>query len=928
MQKLKTQTQNNHIDVNDIQVTVQPTMQYNKQGENITELQPLYFYEFVQWLEEGSYNEQVEAFRQVKHLGASKFKYLPLIKPHVIATGKTKLTNDNGHFEYDRFELSGMLHADIDKIAVDDFDDLWNKLKTTNPLIMFKSPSGDGIKAFYYTNLESTRINKVHFQEINRRFIRETLDSIGYLDYYDPAPTHVAGNCFVSGGDGFELYINEGFEYYDIQSTIPYLVSKIQQEQKIKDEELQQAVLQKKIDIDAGIIELTSYNKLTSSDKEYYDKWAHQRVNRLVNDTYSANSKSGGYNQVFATAGAFKYMGFGYLTCVEYLSHAKALLNPSFDWEDRILQSYGSPSPDEFVRRIKIDARYDHTFVALDDVRPIINNAMNHNGDVLLNVTAGGGKTACGIDWIVASDYKVSFYCSSLDFMNDVHDRIKTTRGKQKASYLKSSQMIKGRATTCHTPKIIDELRLEEYLTGETGLVKDHCLNQCPYNGGITEMCEYREQYLYPTDIRVLPHATAYTGTGIFDGLSVNGEQSNKFVPDICVFDEDFVSNSISRTVIEPNDIAEYSDYINIHSCLDSLIRSNIATPKQLDIWIARNSELIIDAVNEQRLEAKTNKQYKWLSILTALNNMIAIGAKNEIWTYDNRIWYYTIKELKIPETAKLVFLDATGDKDILERITGREITEFRVDIDKPSNVVVKQVRNSSSSGAKNKDDVYYKARTEYLQSRFNQSAKVISTKDETLTYKWGNLYFGKCRGFNDYELCSELHIARGYRNNLGATYDDCRAIFHSEALPERPKHITDLMHKNWVKTRDNSMNVMMFKNPFLRQLDEYYSLSELEQAIHRARLIRRTDDLTVYIHTNQPVDVSVDEFIDYKELYGMTDGNKRRSEAAKLNFAKSVVGHMKATGCEFKRKNFVPDVVSRNEWQSHNKWLAEKMRR
>lgn len=166
----------------------------------------------------GTYAKDIEAYRGAKKANpkAKKEDYVGSFMPHGVIHDKiVRLREDDNTINHSRWDSTGVIHIDLDHIAPENMADVRTKIESTKPLLMFGSPSGDGLKVFFKHDVEKfdTKL-KENFILALRYGIRTYLQNLDLGQYYDPAATEANRQCYFSfdkkavyneGGDVFPL---------------------------------------------------------------------------------------------------------------------------------------------------------------------------------------------------------------------------------------------------------------------------------------------------------------------------------------------------------------------------------------------------------------------------------------------------------------------------------------------------------------------------------------------------------------------------------------------------------------------------------------------------------------------------------------------------------------------------------------------------
>ncbi|WP_122033033.1 BT4734/BF3469 family protein [Aliivibrio sp. EL58] len=184
---------------------------------------------------DGTYKQLVLAYQAAKKTDAQAKKedYVPSVMPHAfISDGIVKLKDDKDQYQHERWDLSGIIHLDLDKIDID-INEVKAKLLTTKPIALFTSPSGNGLKCFWAHDLESTLANKKNFQRIAQHHIRQLLSDLGLGKYYDGKVYNPNRQCYVSYDEN--AYHSEANKALTLSKTATWYLSKLAEVKALED---------------------------------------------------------------------------------------------------------------------------------------------------------------------------------------------------------------------------------------------------------------------------------------------------------------------------------------------------------------------------------------------------------------------------------------------------------------------------------------------------------------------------------------------------------------------------------------------------------------------------------------------------------------------------------------------------------------------
>lgn len=304
---------------------------------------PIHVTKIVRMFEEGKFDKQ-----QLKYLADSKAQpkgkklkkenYFNTFLMHMVKNGPVKTKDLNHGWVTDTWKISGFMHADIDinqdEWSLNLFNDIWDRLKTTKPLFMYRSPNG-GIKCFWVTDLENNDFNKEYFARITQLKIRKICARLGILRFYDEAPTDPARTSYLSGtkSDGKDYFYSD-FNTYEILETKSAVSAMMTYRNKTKELMSKRDLILNQSSIDSG---RTGYDDLTENKK-----------NSILIDCDTAlsnalkKSKNSGGMTAWSLIGSLTGFGLDYNNTLAYLYKFHTARNKPASWnpKDKLAEYY------------------------------------------------------------------------------------------------------------------------------------------------------------------------------------------------------------------------------------------------------------------------------------------------------------------------------------------------------------------------------------------------------------------------------------------------------------------------------------------------------------------------------------------------------------------------------------------------------------
>ncbi|WP_435247110.1 BT4734/BF3469 family protein [Vibrio sp. nBUS_14] len=151
---------------------------------------------------------------QYKIHGKKKDEVLPALMPHMTSGTQYQALDKAGEWQY-----TNLIHLDIDDVPTTDrMNEVKDRLRELNPILMFTSPSGDGLKVFFNVDLSQFQTDKDLFRHTTKRWTYNTMKSIGALDLYDGNVCRPNNLCYVSVDEDAEWNSNsrpQTQQFYD-----------------------------------------------------------------------------------------------------------------------------------------------------------------------------------------------------------------------------------------------------------------------------------------------------------------------------------------------------------------------------------------------------------------------------------------------------------------------------------------------------------------------------------------------------------------------------------------------------------------------------------------------------------------------------------------------------------------------------------------
>ncbi|WP_251767192.1 hypothetical protein [Shewanella indica] len=509
-------------------------------------------------------------------------------------------------------------------------------------------------------------------------------------------------------------------------------------------------------------------------------------------------------------------------------------------------------------------ARVDQ-FVPLEQVEQATLNALESNDDhLLLNVTCGGGKTHTAIQWAAE---KVKTQNQIIGFAVKTASDADVIAAKFRDAGVIDVRIVEPRsALTCVNFEVYESKRRGDELdrSGKGDVEQDRgatafCKSHCPARS----TCVYANQTagLNPKEqgtVLVYKHAHLFGKVGIHD----------KGFPalDVLIVDEDVTNTFLN----------EYKDALSLEQLINqipeggavefftALFDEGIQDSPSLDCFLNRSrhsgtARLIVDRLKRSGLPA-----------LRHLAECIEERkGSNRLYIEDGFMWYLNRAAFAptLNKSARVIFLDGTGNIHKMRGITGLELIEKRIDVDISAHSEVIQCHKDGLSFSK-----ACFSSNKGLAEAISALADDVGAFELTTKSAAGadsGIYFFNQRGRNDLENVDTLIVSGTPNPPESVIKDLSRLTYQHDPVPLSWEKITVLE----VGRGRGAVNVyakkQVYADPRVRGIRDSLVKAELQQAIERARLIRRTaaNPVRVYVFSNEILPLTVTKTVSLADL-------------------------------------------------------------
>ena len=503
--------------------------------------------------------------------------------------------------------------------------------------------------------------------------------------------------------------------------------------------------------------------------------------------------------------------------------------------------------------------QFQRNFTPLEDVEQAMVDALDSNDSILLNVTPGAGKTRTVIKWAadqVQNQNKIIGYavksCSDAD---EVADKFKAAGAIDVRVIQPRMPSNCANFTTYEAKRKGDEIDRKglgsaEQERGATAFCRSHCsvgkAGRCAYANQTAGLSSDKGTALIYKHAHLFDHKVGIKdqGSGALDVLVVDEELLSTYANDI--------KDAMSLEQLN-NQIPEGETLWR--ALFDEDVQSGRDLHHLLHVGRHRGTARLV----KDRLKASG------IQMLRHLGHCIDDGRGSNSFAVDNGWLKYVGKPDFAPSlnpNCRLVFLDGTGDVELLRAMTGRpDLVEKRVDVDiNPAVVEVVQVINDGYTFSKS----FYNARPGLREvvSGWCSDRNIfeMTNKDNTTE----GIYLYNQRGKNDLAQVDALAVTITPQ----VPYDEIEAIARSiyryddKPISMERETVLEVGRGVWSKKQQ-------FVDERVRRINDQLTGGEILQAIHRARPIRRTaaNPLKLYIFSNEVLDVTATKTVGLADL-------------------------------------------------------------
>lgn len=757
-----------------------------------------------------------------KRLKTDKFNQLVTEVRKLDKGRQSKFKKDNFAGFYPSFfdddncvkQSNGIIQIDVDeneKYTTDYIKELKNRISKVECVFMAFDSCTTGLKIFVKTDLSG----KVSI-DLHRKAYFEICNYLGLTDLQDNCGQQRDRFCYYSFD--LALFYNPDCVIFNIDKH--RLEQELEQEQRLKQQEINEKEFNTKelllafesIDRDLDYesrrqVNCGMFSIFGTAAKNLLKcKWNVEDKDKLERDLTTQESKN---DNSYGAGTIFKYA---------YEGGYKALLHNS-----NITQTNRPP---KFLKSDLLTLKQGE-----DAVKNEINDYFENGGSKFLNVSLGVGKTT----------EVIKQSCENLDKNID----ILVKSHKLANEYVQKFIQLKGEEWTAENVVHIRGRNLNE----DGNCFSDEIIHIDPLQHGkhckicpLSNCCEYVTQFKGKQPIRIYTHNHIYQNSSIWDTRKKQ----------YSIVDEDVIS-ILASADYKTNDLKFITDQLNNGKKMNKLVSDNfdellkVFTNKDTDDKAKVISGLLYAYARKLLSDEMAEFNYNF----SVVDDYLQI--------YKGHAIHPKYKD------CSFLYLDGTGNKNLVNKVLGNDIKYTEIKVKKQSNVtVIQDCEYTYSKQNLMKNDVTDKL-LKYCKG-FKKigliSYQYLEKGDLFIRYMADKIgadeyeYFGNVRGTNKFIEC-DLLIILG-RHKIGG--QGCETMFknlYKGQYDERQVIGSDV----WMGHKYEN-NIYKYMDNDLQQIAEFKNDCETEQAIGRARMTRDTGNKTVLILNNLVLNLEVDQLI------------------------------------------------------------------
>lgn len=575
-----------------------------------------------------------------------------------------------------------------------------------------------------------------------------------------------------------------------------------------------------------------------------------------------------------------------------------------YDWE-----KYQRKGFDFQMRPSEVLAPFPERIVPLADgieqLRNIIRDYLRKPQHTVIRVTSGAGKTATFCEELVkeiqtsssAGEKKVAhLYLSTHKLKDEIAQRL----NKLDPS-LRVTNVVGRIPSTCERYGLSSSLRdlrisvqrsccdASSSIDRELPLFLKH--RRCPHFDG----CSYQRQFHNPASVYLFtkPYLNA-------------GRRSDVLIPDFVIIDEAFLSNllEVRETGLEdilklPKGVSEETATA-VRAIRDALANDNpvLNSLRKLgyhaallkrcaveinDVRLRQAWQILPGMRGEEILERAARVGMEHIAFLALEAIAVEISTKREhaysVVYRDSKLIVRFLRNSSAIQTPTLL-LDATADEELIRGVLP-DARYHAIEVPRKAHVVQVQNRRLSKYAltqeqGKDRTVALVQGSLDRIAAPYAKGLLVTFKSTESLFSvppTWKTAHFGNVRGIDEYKDLDTIAIVGTYLPPIQAVEDEAAAL--AARLPETRVFSGAYINAERpfrLRNGEARASIWAHPDPFVQRVLEQQREAEMLQAVDRLRLVHSSSVKPVFIISNVPVDLTVDETVTLEQLAGEGD--------------------------------------------------------
>ncbi len=826
-------------------------------------------------IKNGTYKNLIKEFR-VNHLASEtkqkwKANNLPCFYPHA-EFNKSKRLHDCLNFK-----STGIitLDIDLDKSLIENIETSESiKLQLQSiPYVYaaFTSVSG-GLKVLILTDFvtENSDLFGCLSKDVYLRVILEIKKCIPDLPHVD---TNASGHkaCFISFDEN--LYLNESAEILIITESVmasyrkPSVIPFFGRSDEIKRLEALSAL--------DSIPKYLIYDERMKINFAIFDIFGYEGIGLLENHWEQSKIDNPLREQLKQ----------------QYLHHDSYHINGNYLFHIAKKQ-YGWSNQNVYNYPYDKSATYNDNSVSLDEAEltldKIAHQVIDNPKDTIIKATCGLGKTSQLLKVIakkIVSDpkFKVLIMAPTNALCNEMKGKINNFVADE-LNVLSPLQKLK--LGKYKNKKIVSVISGKEKLCinkDDKGDIKVTCF-KCQKQRN----CKYRLQFNIDYQVRICPHNYLFNAPNIFEkGVKdeLSKEISMDWKPDIIVVDEDPTNAAIDGQFVSVGSMSKFE-----YKLFESLKNDGLTTT------LFKFKDSIVNAYDEEKRKVAQKASYhngrspnRIRALIEFLYKLTEYDLQEGEWIQSTNIilrdkencrGIYLGRKKTVHERYEnipIIYMDATGNKEVIEKVFDRDFDEKVISVAPQPNVQVLQYNNRSFSktSIENNSNIF-QIIIDIIKANSGNTG-VITYKDiqkklidNNIVNEDSSGYFRNIRGTNKFSDFDNLIIAGRFKLPPNTLEDLAACIFGvTEIVKSKPHSEFAIFDDEYrkkpsfirLKNGESRLSLPLYNSDeTIKLLRKHYEHSETEQALHRLRLVHGSSVKKLILLTNEVMDLPIDK--------------------------------------------------------------------